>query len=359
MSKPNATEIEVSLFGGQKQGESQVIHLGDNNWMIVDSFRGIKTQTPIALDYLASIEVPFENVKVIVLTHYHRDHSKGIVEIAAACPNAEVWIPSVFDGASFLVLLKKLVRIKNTKFNPLLDLNELFEKDDKGEIELKRCKQDLVLYSSTIGSNSIEVIGLSPNDKTIRHFEKEIKKVIDEGNEISKMVDTKDPNYQSIALLVKTRGFNILLTGDLEDHDANIGLQSILNSKLLGNEKSKVFKVPHHGSENGYNKKVWSHFAENDDSFLITTPIKTGSTVLPENTMIDRLKTQYKLAYITADPYDDIGGLKHKENTRRILKDLNLNIKKNQDFFGQIRIRKDVTKKEAPRCELFDKALKI
>ncbi len=359
MSKPLATEIEVSLFGGQKQGESQVIHLGQNNWMIVDSFLGIKSRTPIALDYLASIEVPFDNVKVVVLTHYHRDHSKGIVEIATSCPNAEVWIPSVFDGASFLVLLKKLVRIKNTRFNPLLDLNELLAKDDNGEIELKRCKQDLVLYSSTIGSNSIEVIGLSPNDKTIRHFEKEIKKVIDEGTEIAEMVDTKDPNYQSIALLLKTQGFNILLTGDLEDHDTDIGLQSILKSKLLGDEKSKVFKVPHHGSENGYSKKVWDHFVEKDDSFLIMTPIKTGSTVLPKAPMIQRLKSDYKLSYITADPYDDKGGLKHKENTRRIIKGLNLNIKKNQDFFGQIRIRKDVTNKAAASCEIFDKALKI
>ena len=360
MSKPLASELEVSLFGGQKQGESIVVHLGDDNWMIVDSFRGIKSKTPIALDYLNSIGVAYDKVKVIVLTHYHRDHSKGIVDIASACSNAEVWIPSVFDGASFLVLMKKLVRIKNTKFNPLLDLNELFKKDDSGEIELKRCKQDLVLYKSAVGENVVEVIGLSPNDKTIKLFEQDVKKVIEEGNEISELVDTKDPNNQSIVLLLKTRGFNVLLTGDLEDDTEDIGLQSILKSKLLGKEKSAVFKVPHHGSENGYNKKVWDHFIKEDESILILTPIKTGSTILPKESMIDRLRTDYKnLAFITSDPYDGKGGFKHKENTRRILRGLNLNIKKNQDYFGQIRIRKDVKSISKPVCEIFDKALEI
>jgi len=359
MSKPSVDEIEISLFGGQKQGESIVIHLGNDNWAIIDSFNGIKSQTPIALDYLESIQVTPDQVKVIILTHYHNDHVKGIVDIAMSCKNAEVWIPCVFDGASFMVLMKKLNRIKNTRFNPLLELNALLDADDDGLIELKRGKQDMVLYKDVVDNKQVELVCLSPNDKTTRHFEKHIQKVIDDKEESSMMVKSKDPNYQSLSVILKIDGFHVLLTGDLENLNQNIGLESILNSKLLPNNTCTVFKVPHHGSENGYNEKVWKVFIDNEETYLIMTPIKVGKTILPNNEMIKFFKKNYEKLYITSDPYDGSGGLKHKPNTRRIISGLNLKIEKNQDFFGQIRIRKILGAKTKATIDLYDKALML
>ena len=47
LSKPSNDEVEILLFGGGV-GECIVIHSGNNEWIIVDSFINTETQNPIA-----------------------------------------------------------------------------------------------------------------------------------------------------------------------------------------------------------------------------------------------------------------------------------------------------------------------
>jgi glyoxylase-like metal-dependent hydrolase (beta-lactamase superfamily II) len=56
-------------------GESLVVHLGDGDWMVVDSFVDRQTGRPVALDYLTRLGLSPEKVlRHIVISHWHDDH---------------------------------------------------------------------------------------------------------------------------------------------------------------------------------------------------------------------------------------------------------------------------------------------
>jgi glyoxylase-like metal-dependent hydrolase (beta-lactamase superfamily II) len=87
---PADAEIEISLFG-PGTGECIVAHLGENEWMVVDSCT-VENKVPVALDYLKKIGVAPDCVKVIVITHFHDDHIAGANTLIEACTKAEVFI---------------------------------------------------------------------------------------------------------------------------------------------------------------------------------------------------------------------------------------------------------------------------
>src|SRR5258707_5632727 len=80
-SPTGAYEIEVSVFG-TGFGESIVVHMGMNRWMVVDSCRDPETRSPMPLEYLAEIGVDLaDSIKLIVATHWDDDHIDGIGEL--------------------------------------------------------------------------------------------------------------------------------------------------------------------------------------------------------------------------------------------------------------------------------------
>ena len=74
---PCTDEVELTLLG-PGYGESVVVHIGQGRWVIVDSCI-TDAREPQALDYLLSIGVdPAAAVTLIVATHWHDDHIRGM-----------------------------------------------------------------------------------------------------------------------------------------------------------------------------------------------------------------------------------------------------------------------------------------
>lgn len=87
---PKSDEFELSLFG-PGIGECIVAHLGNNEWVIVDSCINSSSKDPIAFEYLNNIGVnPLEDVKLIVISHWHSDHIKGASNLVKECREAMV-----------------------------------------------------------------------------------------------------------------------------------------------------------------------------------------------------------------------------------------------------------------------------
>lgn len=87
-TKPESHQFEVSLFG-PGVGESVVVHLGSNNWIIVDSCKTAHHQAA-ALEYLDGLGVDLSNdVKAVVATHWHNDHVRGLDETFTRCSSAK------------------------------------------------------------------------------------------------------------------------------------------------------------------------------------------------------------------------------------------------------------------------------
>ena len=101
---PADDEVEITLFG-PGFGEAIAVHLGEHNWLLVDSCIDPATKGPATHAYLQAIGVQPKHVKVIVASHWHDDHVRGISALAAHYPDAEFMLSAVFnsdEASSFL-----------------------------------------------------------------------------------------------------------------------------------------------------------------------------------------------------------------------------------------------------------------
>ena len=101
---PKSDEFEVTVFG-PGYGEAIAVHLGEQNWMLVDSCLDPETKKPAAESYLSQLGVTPSAVRVIVASHWHDDHVKGLSRLVQMYPAAELQISSVFDNSEALYFL--------------------------------------------------------------------------------------------------------------------------------------------------------------------------------------------------------------------------------------------------------------
>ena len=85
---PQSDEFELSLFG-PGVGECIVVHIGDGQWVVIDSCLGPETKQPVALSYLNSLGIDIaHSVSVVIVTHWHDDHMEGGATLLDAATNA-------------------------------------------------------------------------------------------------------------------------------------------------------------------------------------------------------------------------------------------------------------------------------
>ena len=104
---PQADEIEVSLLGGGGgTGECTVVHAGNDEWIVVDSFLSRKTRQSASLEYLSKISVPLTAIKLVIASHWHNDHIKGISRLVSEATQAKFAISSALKSGEFATLLE-------------------------------------------------------------------------------------------------------------------------------------------------------------------------------------------------------------------------------------------------------------
>lgn len=100
---PAADELEISIFG-PGFGESVVIHIGAGRWILIDSCIDTNTGIPAALDYLNALSASPEAVELIVATHWHDDHVRGLATMVNACSTAQFACSAGLNSHEFLAL---------------------------------------------------------------------------------------------------------------------------------------------------------------------------------------------------------------------------------------------------------------
>ena len=287
---PDPDQFEITLLGtGGGYGESLVIHLGNNIWVIVDSCKSPSTREILPLAYLKQIGVNLDDVKLIVCTHWHDDHIHGLSEIVRQCQHGQYCFARVTDKEKFLFMLnldyKKTKRqgslSSTTEFiqslNYLNGRNPVF------------AHQDCLIFRSPTGYS--EIFSLSPSNQAIQNFDQEISQLISDYGSPAKRIVVDSPNAKSVVLLLKLENHIAILGGDLEvSNSNNTGWLAILDSSTavkIG--RASYFKIPHHGSENGYHKRIWSELLEVNPNSNIA-PWK-GQIFLPTEKMVKLYKS--------------------------------------------------------------------
>lgn len=357
-SPPAHDCLEFSIFGNGN-GESIVVHLGNNKWMLVDSFIPNNLSEPIAIHYLKSIGVNIqEDVKLIVATHWHDDHVRGMSDQLKSCSSAEFVFSQALETDEFRQIVG-LYSDHNLSFDNEISGVKEFAESFKYILSLKqsnhpnfrpptRTQSDLLLYNS----DGCQIYSLSPSPTSVFDSEQEFWQLWNDLKDESKGVNGGRPprasipkpkrNHNAIVLWIKRGDQRFLLGADLEeDNNANTGWQGVLKSKYFPDpHQASIFKIAHHGSPNGDHPPVWNTLVAQSNPLAVVTAYNKGVTPRPSVDDIKRIRTHTNNVSYTSLPTRTAN---HYERTvERTIQSIAISRKKIESKVGHVQIRCDI-----------------
>jgi len=297
---PSATEIEISIFG-PGLGEALAVHLGHGDWMLVDSCLDGDLE-PASLAYLESIGVSVEEqVKLVVASHWHDDHVGGLGKVVETCAAADFAFSGALHSEEFLTLVKALADRSLVRRSGVSEFAEVVRVIDERRRPGKVALESRRLWSRGRTAPKAFVEALSPCDGAVRQSQRALAELLPKANTNKRAVVAPRPNHASVVLWVAVGEIRMLLGADLEEAgDAQRGWTAILDRCDLDGAPASVFKIPHHGSANGDQPRVWEETLV-DDPWAVMTPFIRGRHRLPTEEDKQRVRDRTGNAYLTAD----------------------------------------------------------
>jgi hypothetical protein len=306
---PPADVVEVSIFGPGK-GESIVVHLGNNRWIIVDSCKNQRLQgkvrTVSPLSYLDQIGVDVTtSVELVVATHAHDDHFAGIAEVFDKCESAKFVCSRAITTAEFAALTQVDRQVlSELKPRAYAEYSQVFKTvrersgSGPGFRPLKWAYENRQLLDDG-GQNGASVIALSPSDEAFNRSMEALASALPTPGSTRKAI-LVDPNELAVALWIEVSDKAAILGADLLTGPDGCGWIAVLAS-FNPALKASLFKVSHHGSITGHHDGIWDQLLE-DSPVALLAPFRGGNVSLPTPTDVDRIIGLTSKAYITARP---------------------------------------------------------
>ncbi len=307
-SRPAPDEIELSVFG-PGYGEAIAVHVGGGKWVLVDSCLEPESGLPATLQYLLRLGVDVErDVPLIVATHWHDDHIRGLYGLVNTCTQARLCISSTLRSSEFSKLVALYASDSASGLNEFAHIFEhiLFRRGSSAGGLIKLALADKLLYTTAVQRDLAplvtEIFAVSPSDSALLHAELALaQQSLMAGGARHRLIDPS-PNHASVALWIRTGNVRILLGADLENtSQAGTGWSAVLFDSNVADGQADVFKVPHHGSANGHHDQVWTQLLT-PLPFAIVTPFRNGRHLLPAATDIARIRALTPNLYLTASP---------------------------------------------------------
>lgn len=290
---PSVDVFELTLFG-PGYGESIVLHLGGGRWILVDSCLDTDG-APRALSYLESIGLdPARDVALVVATHWHDDHIRGMAELVRHCSSATFCCASALGKEEFLAAVRALEgRHLSSAGSGIREIHAVFSRlAQRTAVRTPR----LALANRRIFEHGgCEIWSLSPNDRNYAAFLKTIGDLIPSEGQSKGRVPDHSPNEVAVVLWIRIENIVVLLGADLE----RPGWVEILQSAERPSDKASAFKIPHHGSNGAHASAVWTHMLE-PNPFAVLTPWRRGGHALPTQSDVERILSFTPNAYATA-----------------------------------------------------------
>ncbi|MFO0659794.1 MAG: MBL fold metallo-hydrolase [Polyangiaceae bacterium] len=304
-SPPASNEVEVSVFG-VGVGECVVVHLGEGEWVIVDSCVEPGNKRPIALRYLESIGVEVASaVKLIVVTHWHDDHMRGASELVAAAPGAKIVCSAALRREEFFSSLaaSKDPFVRPSGIDEMSAIFERLRQQASGQTRPQSvgptwAMENMCLYRVTHRTHQAEITALSPSSGTFSLALHELSSLIAQAGQPKRRAVALSANRVAVVLWIEIGHLRILLGSDLEtENDPNIGWSAVVTSTTRPTGQAQILKVPHHGSSTAEHPGIWENLVE-PDPFAVVTSFTCG-TKLPTESDLERLGTRTSRLYWT------------------------------------------------------------
>lgn len=209
----------ILIGNGSDYGESIILNVGNNNWIVVDSCIDPYTKKCIPLQYLIEAGVNIkQDVKLIVCTHWHDDHIQGISQLYQECESSKFCMAIAKDKRKFLqlVMLDYEKAKSSESISSTNELNKCLKIKKERELPFIYAVQDKPLFFHEENNITSQVISLSPSDQTIEDYDAQISTLMKEYAASNRKIVNLSPNDKSVVLLVKINEHRILLGSDLE-----------------------------------------------------------------------------------------------------------------------------------------------
>lgn len=342
---PREDEIEINLFG-PGYGESIVVHLGFGDWLVVDSCLESDKRSA-ALKYFERIGVSAQNqIKLIVATHWHDDHIRGLSSLYSSATAANFVVSAAMNEAAFrelIAVMRERAFMDTTgveEWTQLLKLMEARKKSDPANYRpCQFASANKRLFQRTAGPLPSAVWSLSPSETSIAQAMGMFQELLPKQNASKNRVISPKPNHTSVVLWIECGPSRILLGADLEEiGEKHTGWSVIVESAERPHGKATVFKVPHHGSQNGHHPGVWTDMLVSPP-LAILTPYSRGRNPPPLPADIVRLKGLTNRGYITNKPGAPKDKRKNAGPIERTIAEAVRSIRDVPYSTGQVRLR--------------------
>ena len=308
----------------------------------------------MALSYLAALGLdPASVVSLIIATHWHDDHIRGISDLVEACESAMFCCSDVLNDREFLALAGTTEAGSGTRMSSGVReyVNTRSLLSDRASTPRYASADRLVL-----SDDDFKVWSLSPADSVFDQFMQRMARMVSGSDGHKGRLTALEPNDTSVVLLIEVADTTVLLGGDLEQQ----GWLAILDGDRQVDTRASAFKVPHHGSEDAFEERVWTEMLS-DEPVAILTPWWRGGHFLPTQAGVDRMLRFTNELYVTAEP-----GRPPPRSTRsrnrvvdRALRVDGITVRSVEFASGLVRLRKNKNSSERWRVERFGKARQL
>lgn len=255
---------------------------------------------------------PAAAVKLIVVSHWHDDHIAGASDIVDACVKAKFACSAALRNQEFFELVLGGAHTMTeasgvSEFAAILQ--KIKQRHPKGIRPLSSGPEwamaNRVLWrreqSKGVPAALVEALSPSSSTLTLAHVEHAARlREMTAGPK--RAVVAQQPNALSVVLRVEVGEHRVLLGSDLENcGDPQRGWSGVVADcrRAAPTGLAGVFKIPHHGSENGDHPGVWADLLHSNPVSVLTPFRKSG---LPTPEDVKRLKSRTTQLYSTAPP---------------------------------------------------------
>lgn len=245
---------------------------------------------------------------MIVATHWHDDHTGGLLQLLKTCRRATFHLSAALTKSEVHTVLEIYgSRPPALAGSGVSELRGVMEHLIESDRQHRRAKQGQVLRwveaKDMAHGFACKLVALSPSDYSEESFLRNVIQFIPTGplEPKRRMVDLS-PNHASVALWLEIGPIKAIFGADLEDvTDKRGGWKAYLAADNCPPGKAALFKVPHHGSKNAHNDRLWAERLE-ESPVTVTTPWQLGGGSLPSADDVERIRQLSGAAFVTSSP---------------------------------------------------------
>ena len=207
-----------------------------------------------------------------------------------------------------------------------------------------------------LNQNDCMIWALSPSDRAYEAFLQQIGQLIPREEEGKRRIPSLMPNEAAVVLLLTISDITILLGADLERR----GWLEVLDTYNTPTCKASVYKIPHHGSKNAHEDRVWNEMLEKEP-IVALTPWRRGGGALPTKHDARRILSFSSRAYVTACSAGATRQSRRRRNNTvdKTIRETGAKIRSVGLSDGMIRLRKKVESQADWTIEQFGSACNL